>query len=222
MDPDELAYYRAVEDHFAALRGTVFIFSPKDFALLRDWYNSSVPLLAVLAGIDEVSERRRLRDGDPVSSLAYCRHAVVRHAKRLAAAHAGGEQLGAEVDLASALGALENEVRAAGLRWRRNVAVARSLSTVAAALATLPRESDAGAVEEALARLEQGLYDAVLVALDSETRAGVEARVAELMAHASGSSLESDVAARTRRALVIKELRGLLDLPRFGLVGDAG
>ena len=34
-DEEELAYYRAVEDHFAALRGTPFLFSPKDFVLLR-------------------------------------------------------------------------------------------------------------------------------------------------------------------------------------------
>ncbi len=52
-DPDEaeIAYYRAVEDHFAALRGTPFLFSPKDFALLRRWWREGVPLAAVLAGI---------------------------------------------------------------------------------------------------------------------------------------------------------------------------
>ncbi len=67
-DPDdaEIAYYRAVEDHFAALRGTPFLFSPKDFALLRRWWREGVPLAAVLAGIAEAWERRREREEDPV------------------------------------------------------------------------------------------------------------------------------------------------------------
>ena len=59
MEPDELTYYRAVEDHFAALRGTPFLFSPKDFALLRRWWQEAVPLAAVVAGISEAIERRR-------------------------------------------------------------------------------------------------------------------------------------------------------------------
>jgi len=58
---EELAYYRAVEDLFARLRGTQFIFSPKDFALLRRWWGEQVPLAAVAAGIAEVFERRQGR-----------------------------------------------------------------------------------------------------------------------------------------------------------------
>src|SRR5512135_3596651 len=110
---EELAYYRAVEDQFAALRGTTFIFSPKDFALLRSWWTAGVPLAAVLAGIGEVWERRRERDGDPVSSLSYCRHAVARHARRLAAAHEGAAAPSQTLDVPAALRSLAAEVEAA-------------------------------------------------------------------------------------------------------------
>ena len=117
MDDAEAAYYRAVEDHFAALRGTVFIFTPKDFALLRGWFREGVPLGAVIAGIDEAFERRRGEGADPVSSLSYCRHAVTRHARRLAAAHVGGPADAPPLDVTRALSELRTLVAAAAERW---------------------------------------------------------------------------------------------------------
>ncbi len=65
MNPEELEYYRAVEDLFARLRGTPFLFSPKDFALLRRWWSEGVPLAAVAAGLGEVFARRAEADGNP-------------------------------------------------------------------------------------------------------------------------------------------------------------
>ncbi|MCS7183472.1 MAG: hypothetical protein NZ869_10235, partial [Thermoanaerobaculum sp.] len=87
---EELAYYRAVEDHFCRLRGTPFLFSPKDFAYLRRWWREGVPLSAILLALGEVFAKKRQRGEDPVSSLAYCRHAVARQARRLAQLRAGG------------------------------------------------------------------------------------------------------------------------------------
>ena len=67
---EELAYYREIEDFFAAMRGVPHIVSPKDFQLLRGWWRDRIPLAAVAAGISEVFARRRDRnDRDPVVSL---------------------------------------------------------------------------------------------------------------------------------------------------------
>jgi hypothetical protein len=88
-DP-ELDFLRQVEDLFAASRGLPHVLSPKDVQLIRSWFADSVPLAAVAAGVTEAIEKKReAEDGDVVVSLSYCRHAVRKHAKRMAAAAVG-------------------------------------------------------------------------------------------------------------------------------------
>jgi hypothetical protein len=217
-DQDEVTYYRAVEDHFAALRGTPFLFSPKDFALLRGWYKGGVPLAAVLAGIGEAWERRRERDGDPISSLSYCRHAVTRHARRLLAAHVGTPQGGGGIDTAGALHALAERVADAGARWLDVPSVAAVLADLERALASLPADSDPSALDEALAGLEVVTLDALLGSLPAEQRDAIAAAVdAELV----GLDLAADAYARTRRALLAKALRRVVGLPRLEVATGA-
>src|SRR3990170_6348037 len=153
-DADELAYYRAVEDHFAALRGTPFLFSPKDFALLRRWWGEGVPLAALLAGIGEVCERRREREADPVSSLAYCRHAVARQAKRLASARVGAAPSEGAFDVATAIRALAGAVAETTAAWQGVPQVAAVLRDLERAVATLPEDSQPAALDETLGDLE--------------------------------------------------------------------
>mgnify|MGYP001385354622 CR=1 FL=1 len=54
-------YYAAAEAAFVRRRGTPFLLSPKDFALLKEWRALGVPLEAVEAGIDEAFTRREER-----------------------------------------------------------------------------------------------------------------------------------------------------------------
>ncbi len=74
--PDD--YFAEIESHFAYRRGTPFLFSGKDWALLKSWHEENIPLAVVLEAIDacfdsrEKSERKGV-----VSSLSYCRHAVI-------------------------------------------------------------------------------------------------------------------------------------------------
>ncbi len=218
-DPDdaEIAYYRAVEDHFAALRGTPFLFSPKDFALLRRWWREGVPLAAVLAGIAEAWERRRDRGEDPVSSLSYCRHAVARHGKRLMAARAGAADTVPAPDVAEALAALVASIADAEARWSEQRAIREVLGDLGRAVASVPADGDPAAIEKALAELEFGALDALARALPSDTKRGVEREVGESL---DRLGLETDVRERTRRALLVKAVRRLVGLPRLEL--DAG
>jgi hypothetical protein len=211
---EELAYYRAVEDLFARLRGTPFLLTPKDFALLRRWWQEAVPLAAVAAGVAEVFERNRERDGDPVSSLAYCRHAVQRHARRLAAAAAGTERAPAAVDVAGALRRLVAEVRATADRRQGEAAVAAALGSLAATLESVPASAAPAAVDELLGRLELMMVEALCDALTPADRAAVESRVAGGLA---GVDLETEIRARTERALRLRAVRELLGLPRLEL-----
>ena len=74
--PDD-DYFLEIEAHFAQRRGTPFILSAKDWALMRKWADESIPLPVVIEAIDgvfeknETSGRRKI-----ISSLSYCRHAV--------------------------------------------------------------------------------------------------------------------------------------------------
>jgi hypothetical protein len=216
-DDAEIAYYRAVEDHFAALRGTPFLFSPKDFALLRRWWGEGVPLAAVLAGIAEAWERRRERDEDPVSSLSYCRHAVTRHAKRLMAARTGAAEVAPPPDVAAALAALVVALEAAQARWSGLAAVREVLRDLERAVASLPPDGEPAAVEKALADLEFGALDALARSLPPDAAHAIERDVGESV---DRLGLEPDVRERTRRALVIKAVRRFVGVPRLEL--DAG
>ncbi len=218
-DPDdpEIAYYRAVEDHFAALRGTPFLFSPKDFALLRRWWREGVPLAAVLAGIAEAWERRREREEDPVSSLSYCRHAVARPGQRLWPARAGAAAAGPAPDVAAVRGALVAAIRDAEARWSGQRAVCEVLGDLERAVASVPADGDPAAIEKALADLEFGALDALARGLPADARRSIEREVGESL---NRLGLEKDVRERTRRALLVKAVRRLVGVPRLEL--DAG
>lgn len=215
-DPDaaEIAYYRAVEDHFASLRGTPFLFSPKDFALLRRWWREGVPLVAVLAGIAEAWERRRGRGEDPVSSLAYCRHAVASHAKRLMAARTGAAAAVPVPDTAAALAALVAAVAQAQARWDAEAAVRAVLEDLGRAVASVPPEVEPAAIEKALAELEFGALDALARALPPAAQRALEVEVGESVERLG---LAPEVRERTRRALLIKAVRRLVGVPRLEL-----
>ncbi|MFI5166607.1 MAG: hypothetical protein ACHQQS_08315 [Thermoanaerobaculales bacterium] len=218
MSDDEVAYYRVAEDHFAALRGTPFLFSPKDFALLRKWWREAVPLAAVVAGIGEAFERRREREEDPISSLSYCRYAVARHAKRLLAARVGTGTVAEGVDVAAALAWLRGAIGRVAKVWSQVPAVAAALTDLQWAVSSLPTEGDPAALEETLAELEFTSLDALLESIPAERRrdldAGVEAEI-------SGQPMTDEARARTRRALRLRAARALIGLPRLELSSHA-
>ncbi len=218
LEDAEIAFYRAVEDHFAALRGTPFLFSPKDFALLRSWWLEGVPLAAVLAGIGEAWERRRERVEDPISSLSYCRHAVRRHARRLSAAHVGAAEAAPAVDVGAALAAMAAQVDAVAERWRHVPQVAAIVGDLGRALLSLPRDGAPAALDETLSGLEFGTLTAAEAALPPEARSRLADEVERDLA---GLAVAADVLARTRRALAIKAARRLLGLPRLELGAGA-
>lgn len=222
MDGDdrEIQYYRTVEDFFSGLRGVPHVLSPKDFQLLRQWWRDGVPLSAVLAGITEVFEKKRARgDEDPVTSLSYCRHAVRRHAKAVAAARVGaspprpqpdaGVVAGRVRELAAeltALAAAQEEVRPAAARVLAEAA--RTLE------ASAGEDLEADRAEELLMALETRIMEGLRHALPREELARLEA---EARAAADASGATGEAKERTRRAALDRRIRGLLGLPRMEL-----
>lgn len=216
LNPAEAAYYQAVEDAFARLRGTPFWFSPKDWALLERWWREGVALGAVLAGVAEVFARRRERGDDPVSSLAFCRHAVARHWRRLSSAGVGGEEP-IHVDVPGGLARCAAELDAAARQWESCPALAEGIAALAAMVRTLPASAPPAALDQALANLEAEAVERLAALLPAACREAAQRRVQEVLAEVSG---DPQVVERTRRALQLREWRRELGLPRLELAPD--
>lgn len=218
-DEKELEYYRAVEDLFATLRGVPHVVSPKDFQLLREWWRNEVPLAAVRAGITEVFARRRERgELDPVVSLSYCRHAVRKHAQRVAGMQVGAPDDGMSLppDSRPALETLAADLNAVAARLRsEKPRIANIINSIATAVETAS-ELPASSLEEHLFALESALLANCLEALDEPSRKTLENRARN---EADSTAATPQARERTFRALRDRLLRSDLELPRLELDG---
>src|ERR1700682_2604255 len=92
---EDRAFFAAAEAAFIRRRGTPFLLSPTDFALLKQWRALGVPLEAVETGIDDAFTRREERSAiGRVNSLSYCRDAVLEAWERRGGTAAGGGAAG--------------------------------------------------------------------------------------------------------------------------------
>ncbi len=217
-DESELAYYRQIEDLFSTLRGVPHTVSPKDFQLLRGWWREGIPLTAVVAGVTEVFARRREDErSDPVVSLSYCRHAVNRHARRLAEMTVGDPSRDLTADrppITDRLALVISDLEAAALAARESLPkVADVIEAIAQQLARCD-QMPVAVMEDHLFSMETVLLDGCWQALPESERGEITARA---NATAERSGAEGKVAERTRRAMRDRELRRRLGLPRLEL-----
>ncbi len=217
---EDRAYYAAAEAAFVRRRGTPFLLSPRDFALLKEWRALGVPLEAVELGVDEAFSRREERSAvGRVNSLSYCRDAVLEAWERraeTARGKGGAAQSGAGVvDAASTLRSLGARLEA--------LAAGRTDLTVplASARRSLERLKGSGKspeeIENGLARLDRRLAREIAEALPEAERGEVEAEVARLLAGA-GDRMDPATLEKTSRALTRRVVRERLELPRLSLL----
>lgn len=213
----EIAFYRAVEDLFARLRGVPHTLSPKDFQLLRSWWREGVPLAAVVSGVTEVFARHAERGNeDPVVSLSYCRHAVRRDAKRLAEMRAGSDQPSPDdfENLARDLDRLDRELAAAAARLEKmQPGLSREIELTRRQLEQGRPSSETGA-ETFLFALETTLLRACFQALDPGVREEIEA--------AARRAVDPSIEDREDRLRILhahrdRELRRRFGIPRLEL-----
>jgi len=83
-------YFTEIEEHFQRRRGRIYL-SPLDWALIETWKDASVPLQAVLRGIDDAFDKyeQRPSKSQKVNSLAYCAQAVLTAAEQMKEAAVG-------------------------------------------------------------------------------------------------------------------------------------
>lgn len=206
-------YFLEVESHFARRRGTPFVFSAKDWALLKQWQSEDIPLAVVIEAIDacfdKSSKTGRRRT---ISSLTYCKHAVKDLWVERKDLLVGSEASLPELDPGSRLQVLAEELQLAGAGQAAQLS--EVLSRAASSILSI-RPTSAPHIEAALMQLEQELIVQVLSALDDESRKSIDE---ELDRALSGyGDLGSDVLSATRDANLRRLLRARLSIPRLTL-----
>ncbi|MEX0880908.1 MAG: hypothetical protein WEF99_15645 [Thermoanaerobaculia bacterium] len=215
---EDRAWYEAVEAAFIRRRGTPFLLSPSDFALLKQWRALGVPLEAVEAGIDEAFGRREERKAvGRVNSLSYCRDAVLEAWERRAETSRGkGSPGGAgEPDVKAALADLAGRLEEARARRPDLAAPLESALRSISRLEASGRSAEA--IEGALARLDRRLARELSDALPEPERAALDAEVARLLSGA-GARMDPVTLEKTTRALMRRAVRERLELPRLSLL----
>lgn len=211
-------YYAAAEAAFIRRRGTPFLLSPRDFAIVKEWRALGVPIEAVAQGIDEAFTRREERSAvGRVNSLAYCRDAVLEAWERRAetAVGRGSSREGPPVAVAEVLSNLAGSLRTTASR-RPDLSL--PLESALRSLEKLSKSGkQAGEIESSLARLDKRLAGALFDALPLEEKNAIDVRVEEMLGRAR-VRLDDETAARTAKALRRKLLREALELPRLTLL----
>jgi hypothetical protein len=211
-------FYAAAEAAFIRRRGTPFLLSPKDFALLKEWRALGIPLEAVERGIEEAFSRREDRGAlGRINSLSYCRDAVLSAWERRAETAVGRGSAGRveEPDIAKTLDALEVALQAV---IARRPDLTEPLEIALRAVARLKGSGKgAGETEMSLARLDKKLASSLADALPESERADLESHVGRLVEGARGR-MDPSTAEKTARALRRRTVRERLGLPRLTLL----
>src|SRR5262249_42260172 len=215
---EDRAYFAAAEAAFIRRRGTPFLLSPRDFALLKEWRALGVPLEAIEQGIDQAFSKREERSAvGRVNSLAYCRDAVLEAWERRAGTTVGRGSPGAagEPEIARALETLS--ARLAGLAESRPD-LSPPLESALRSLEKLGKSGrSADTMEASLARLDKRLARELAEALPEPERRRLNAEV-ETARSLAGLGMDAETAKRTVSALTRRKLRETLDLPRLTLL----
>ncbi|MBW3671756.1 MAG: hypothetical protein KY432_08815 [Acidobacteria bacterium] len=212
--PDD--YYLEIESHFARRRGTPFVFSARDWALIREWKESGVPLSIVVEAIDSCFDKRQESSRRrTISSLSYCRHAVTElwDERRELQIGAGGTvpELAPSAGVESLASALEQSARDSGeSRVRERIAAA------AERISSL-RSRSVPEIETELIEIEEKLYEDLERLLPERLRRAIEQRLEKSMRDVEFR--DELTRARTRDANLRRIVRGELGLPRLSLFG---
>ena len=193
-------YYNEIESHFALRRGTPFILSAKDWALMKKWHGDGVPLPVVIEAIDTVFEKNETSGRrKTISSLSYCRHAVKELWEERKDLYVGAGETTPETAIAETLEALAQRLET---------------STLGAPFATRVRglSGSVPRVEEQLHELERELIDVAIASAE------VTALRQEIVSALGDTSrIDEKTVARTVEANLRRLVRERFGLPRLTL-----
>jgi hypothetical protein len=208
-------YFLEIEDCFSRLRRTPFVFSGKDWALMKEWKDEGIPLPIVLEALEGCfSKSGEGKRGRVVSSLRYCRHAVRELWSERKDLYVGREAGVVESDPKSALEELGRTLEEAAAM--APVEVQAILRSSAMELLPLGHARGVPQIEEALLSLEDALFEQLEAALPADVRDSI-LRELDRQMMALPASADAAVVDRTRRANFKRLLRSRLQIPRLSL-----
>lgn len=194
-------YFTDIEGHFAQRRGTPFVLSAKDWALMKTWREDGVPLPVVIEAIDSVFEKNEASGRrKSINSLSYCRHAVKDIWNERRELYAGAHDVLPEADPLALLESI----------------AAQLPPPFDARVRALASEKSVPAIEAKLLDVEGELLDSIIASKPDDV-AEIRSRVESALA---GSAIK-DEATRTRtiEANLRRLVRERFGLPRLSLFG---
>jgi len=199
-------YFTEIESHFAAKRGTPFILSAKDWALMKKWFDDGIPLPVVIEAIDSVFDKNEASGRRKViSSLSYCRHAVKEIWQDRQDLYAGSGDAAPEENVGGLLEALAADVEMSG-------APPAIASHVATEVRKLVADRSVPKIEERLIDIERDLVAALLDSMSRDDREHIVAPITSIVA-----DLDDKTRQRTYEANLRRAIRERFVLPRLTL-----
>ena len=205
-------FFLEIESHFARVRETTFLFSAKDWALMKGWHDQGIPLAIVIEAIDTAfAKRREAGRKRTISSLSYCRHAVEELWNERKDLYVGKGDAVPEEQPSNAVAILARELRDSGASLRPELQelmerAAREVES-AAAKRSVPM------IEQELLDIEGRLLDDITTRLSESERGELDQQVAQQL-----RGLADDAAGRRTRAANVKRLlRSRFNIPRLTL-----
>lgn len=226
-------YFTEIEECFQRARGTPVLLSTLDWALIESWKESSIPLEAVLAGIERAFEKyhKRPRRFQRVNSLAYCSQEVLRAAEETSRSEESGsherrDQGGPAFEKGDVIGFLLRNKQAlenvSNLHASEGQTVqAQDLSECAKTLAAIAAsgtdwEADPEGLERQLTALEDKLTASLTRAASVELLTGFRTEIDRAMTpyrrNLGASEIES-----LERQFIKKRLFEHYNIPRLSL-----
>ena len=204
---DPIDYFNEIEAHFASRRGTPFVVSAKDWALMKSWHEGRIPLPIVIEAIDTVFENNETSGRKKViSSLSYCRHSVKELWEERRELTVGDGEHVVEIEPGEVLRSLAAELEQVPGE------IARSF---APRVRQLGRKRSVPAIEEALIELEREMIDAIAASLTAAERELLQLEIARVIGGVS--RLDEATRARTEEANLRRVIRDKFALPRLTL-----
>lgn len=191
-------YFQEIEAHFAQRRGTPFLLSAKDWALMKSWSVEGIPLSVVIEAIDSVFEKNESKGTQKkINSLSYCRHAVKEIWTERRELQIGAHDTAPEENVQASLDTLARAVEPVSPEFAEKVRALASEKSV-------PR------IEERLMELEEELLDAMLASSGEADAIRADAR-------ALASGADDKARARAEQAHLRRLARERFALPRLTL-----
>jgi hypothetical protein len=229
---DEEEYFRVIEEYFLQKRGNPVLLSPKEWTLIREWYELNIPEEVVLRGIDRAFEPKEGKDQDDTNptSLVYCKRIVKSEFKRYLKSQEGANPAISKVapeaeNIHEFLQRLVSSIRASSnlARESGNTALADILEDkrivleqgIVKEFETNPSK-DLQRVEHQLTTIEKEIEE-VLLQTVSEERISLLKEDAMHDLNAFQDKVELPVYQEMIRRSLIKSLRKLYGIPRLSL-----